>query len=156
MTLIKKLFLAVTILALAGCAGLSEAPASDLQYQKVREIDLTKDQIFDKTQEWFALAFVDSKAVIEVANRNTGKIIGKGSTDIVEMGVITPARMTISVEAKPQRYRVTYDNYTALYKGSPYAVSTVGDANALTEKAKALDQSLYEYLSNGSTKSDDW
>ena len=156
MASIKKLLAATAMLVLAGCAGMAQAPASDLQYQNVREVDLTKDQIFDKTQEWFARTFVDSKAVIEVANRNTGTIIGGASADIVDMMVLTPVRMTISVEAKPQRYRVTYDNYAALYEGSPYAVSTAGSASAITEKAKALDQSLYEYLNNDSAKSDDW
>lgn len=156
MLAVKQWFAVLALVVLSGCAGLAEAPASELQYQQVREVDLTKDQIFDKTQEWLALTFVDSKEVIEVANRDTGKVIGQGSTDIVDMMVVTPVTMTITVEAKPERYRLTFNNYTAYYDGSPYGVSTAGAADAINEKARSLDRSLFDYLSSSSSGSDDW
>jgi len=46
--------------------------------QKVHEIDLTKNEIYDLSLEWMARTFFDNKEVVEIKDKENGKIIGKG------------------------------------------------------------------------------
>lgn len=155
-----KKWIATTAMALllTGCGSMTPAPESDLQYQQVHEVDLSQEEIFNKSQEWLAMTFVDSKEVIEVANADTGKIIGKGRAEIAPAGVGVPVRMTIAVEAKPGRYRTTYSDYTGYYgqyRNQPYAISDARSVGQVREQLQVLDADLLEYLKNDSA-SEDW
>lgn len=149
----------VAAAALVGCGTMTPAKQSDLRYQKVHQVDLPKSEIFSRTEEWFAKTFVDSKSVLEVVNEETGKIIGKGRTEISPTGLVgIPVRMTITVEVKPERYRITFDDYTGYYGDYRTNPSRLTDSRSVAqtnERIRDMDNGLLEYLK--STKSsDDW
>lgn len=56
------------------------ALGTPLSFEKIIETDssLSKDVLFSRTLKWYASAFNDSKAVIEVQDREGGQIIGNG------------------------------------------------------------------------------
>jgi hypothetical protein len=149
----------LTLLAgLTGCGSMTTAPPSELQYQEVNSVDLSSGEIFDKAQEWLALTFVDSKEVIETANRETGKIIGAGKVSISPTGIVSiPVRFTITIEAKEGRYRTTYTNYVAYYgtyRNQPTPVEDQRSAGQVNQRLAELDASLLKYLQDDD--SDDW
>ena len=79
----------IAVFVLAGCAGLQRLPADQPLVQKVIEVpDLTKDEIFRKSEIWLAQNLRVSKAVTEFerkarpvmayANSKEGVLIGNG------------------------------------------------------------------------------
>ncbi len=145
---------------LAGCATMVSAPEEDLQYQKVHDVSLSQTEIFDKAQEWLAVTFVDSKEVVEVANRETGTIIGKGRVQISPTGIVAiPVRFTIKIDTKDGRYRTTYSNYVAYYgsaRNTPVEITDAGSANQTNERIAGIDADLLSYLQTESASPEDW
>ena len=44
----------------------------DRSMQKVHEIDLTKNEIYDISLEWMARTFFDNKEVVEIKDKENG------------------------------------------------------------------------------------
>jgi hypothetical protein len=124
-------------------------PQEERSVQQVREVRLSKDQIFDKSLEWMAQTFVDSKAVIELKDKDSGKIIGKGVTKFRNAVVDVPCRFTLILEAKDGKYRTTYSNFTGLWNdGSSSLLEYKSQIDDVKRNLAAIDASLYEYLSS--------
>ena len=108
-----------SVVAFASCASMPIAPIEDRSMQKVHDIDLTKNEIYDISLEWMARTFFDNKEVIELKDKDNGKIIGKGITmfsgKIGWFSAKIPCRFTLMVEAKDNKYRTTYNNLVGLY-----------------------------------------
>ena len=62
----------LSVIAFASCATAPLAPIEDRSMQKVHDIDLTKNEIYDLSLEWMAQTFFDSKEVIELKDRENG------------------------------------------------------------------------------------
>ena len=94
----------LSVIALASCASAPIAPVEDRSMQKVHEIDLTKNEIYDLSLEWMARTFFDNKEVVEIKDKENGKIIGKGITmfkgKIGWFSADIPCRFTLILEAK--------------------------------------------------------
>lgn len=151
------LFRAVFLgLFLAGCAGMEPAPIADRSLQKVHDIDLKKDEIYSRSLEWLAKTFTDSKAVIEMQDKDSGKIIGKGVITFTAGIVNIPCRFTMSIEAKDGRYRTTYSNFTGLWDDG--LNSQPLEQTRHIEQVKAdltiIDADLLSFLSN--KRDSDW
>jgi hypothetical protein len=159
--MLKALRLGVMItvlLALSACANLKVVPPEERQLQKVHEINMTKNEIFDKTLEWMAQSFTDSKAVIELKDKENGKIIGKGVTTFTNVVAVIPCRFTMIVDIKDNKYRTTYNNFVGMwgqYQNQPRELKEQAFIDETITKLKALDTSLYIYLKN-SKKTSDW
>ncbi|BCS94523.1 hypothetical protein DSLASN_01550 [Desulfoluna limicola] len=142
-----------------GCASLQVSPPEERVIQQVHNVDMPKDQIFDKCLEWMAQTFVSSKAVIELKDKNNGKIIGKGVTEFVRGGLATiPCRYTIIIDIKDNKYRTTYDNWVGMwgeYRNIPQPLKYKDCVDPVREKLMALDADLYSYLTS-SNQSEDW
>jgi len=141
---------------LTACVGLQVSPQSDLSLQKVREVDLGKDAIFDGTLEWMAKSFTDSKEVIEIQDRTNGKIIGKGLTTFKNGLATIRCRFTMAVEIKDKKYRTTYDNFTALWDdgADPQPVTRAAHVDMVREKLFAVDDNLFASVSKQKSKKD--
>lgn len=128
-------------------------PIEDRSMEKVREINLTKDEIYDSALEWIAQTFVDSKAVIELKDKDNGKIIGKGMTSFTSSNRLAssniPCRFTLIVEAKDNKYRTTYNNFVGMW-GQLSDMPLPLDQNPYIDDVKAklslMDDGLYFYL----------
>lgn len=143
----------LSVIAFASCASMPVAPIEDRSMQKVHDIDLTKNEIYDRSLEWMYQTFLDHREVIDLRNKEEGKIIGKGmimfrgkigwlSTDI-------PCRFTLILEAKDNKYRTTYGNFVGLW-GENYSRPQPLEEKQYIDEIKAklvvMDEDLYNYL----------
>jgi hypothetical protein len=143
----------LSVTVLASCASMPVAPMEERSVQKVHEIDLTKNEIYDISLEWMARTFFDNKEVIELKDKDNGKIIGKGM--VVFKGKIgwftsdIPCRFTLILEAKDNKYRTTYNNLVGLYGESqtrPVPLEQKAYVDAVIAKLSVIDEDLYSYL----------
>ena len=76
--LLILVFLLSANISYAGKFFGNETLDSDWTYQIVEETpELSKEQIYSNTLAWFAEEFVSSKEVIQLQDKENGKIIGK-------------------------------------------------------------------------------
>lgn len=142
---------------ISGCAVTKPAPtvpAEELTLQEVHDIVLKKNVIFDRSIEWMMRTFVDSTQVIELQDKETGKIIGKGMTEFYNGNMPTPCRFTMMIEVKDNKYRATYSNFTGLWGSARNLPRPLWHPNHIKQvkvKLKTLDDSLYQYLSEKQT-----
>lgn len=59
---------------------------------------MTADQIFDKTEMWFAKTFVDSRAVLELKNRDGKQLYGNGI-------------LSLDSKSYSQKFKCTFEIY---------------------------------------------
>jgi hypothetical protein len=130
--------------------------------QKVHEIDLTKNEIYDVSLEWMARTFFDNKEVIEIKDRENGKIISKGIVmfkgKIGWFSADIPCRFTMTLEAKDSKYRTTYNNFVALHGESqsrPVPLEEKAHVDAVKAKLAVVDEDLFGYLKK-SKSNPDW
>jgi hypothetical protein len=151
----RRTVIALTTILLTACAGMMTiVPQEERSLQLVREIRLSKDQIFDKSLEWMAQTFVDSKSVIELKDRDNGKIIGKGVTKFRNAVVYVPCRFTLILEVKDGKYRTTFTNFTGLWNdGSSSLLEYKSQIDDVKASLVLINASLYEYLKNSNSSS---
>jgi hypothetical protein len=83
-------------------------------------------------------------------DKENGKIIGKGMTEFYNGEMPTPCRFTMMIEAKDNKYRVTYSNFTGMWgaaRNLPRPLWLSGHIEQVKVKLRTLDTSLYSYLS---------
>jgi len=104
--------------ALTSCASAPVAPIEDRSMQKVHDIDLTKNEIYDLSLEWMAAMLSDSRGVFELIDKDKGKIIGTGQTFFIKNSFWgmenVPCRFTVMVEVKDNKYKTIYNNFIGL------------------------------------------
>ena len=54
------------------------------------DTSLTKDILFVRANEWFAIKFVSANDVIQMIDKDAGKIVGKGYVKVVYSGDTDP------------------------------------------------------------------
>jgi len=135
------------------------APAApeDTELQAVIEVPAqSKDQLFARTLAWMAESFVSSKAVIELQDKENGKIIGHGRTSFSSMGLVEiPCDYTLIVDVKDEKVRLTFNNFVGQwgkYRNEPYPVAEAGHARQIKQNLNSLPASLQAYLNKPETK----
>jgi len=151
----------LSVSVFASCASAPIAPIEDRSMQKVHDIDLTKNEIYDMSLEWMARTFFDNKEVIEIKDKENGKIIGKGITTfkgkIGWFSANIPCRFTLIVEAKDNKYRTTYNNLVGLYgenQSRPEPLEQKEYVDAVKAKLAVIDDGLYRYLKKSKANTD--
>ena len=142
-------FCAFLLILLCGCMSLEKVPPEQRSVQRIHEINLRQNQIFDKSLEWMARTFVDSKEVIELKDREGWKIIGKGITDFLAGGIAKiNCRFTMVIDIKDGKYRTTYENLIGLfdYGRQPQALEHKDYIDQVKIKINEIDDSLYRFL----------
>jgi len=114
----KKAILIFFIIPFITLTGFSQTITQDsltgkYQSQGIKKIDslLSKGEIYSRTNEWIALNFKSSNDVIQLADKETGKIIGKGSFKtnmFMKEGWI---EYTFLLEFKDGKIRYTYTDF---------------------------------------------
>ena len=143
----------LSVIALSSCASMPVAPIEERSMQKVHDIDLTKNEIYDMSLEWMAQTFSDSRGGIELKDKDNGKIVGIGITNFrgkVGMGSANVlCRFTLFVEAKDNTYRTTYNNFVGLWGEShsrPEPLEQKEYVDSVKAKLAIIDDDLYGYL----------
>lgn len=150
-----------SVIAFASCGSMPVAPVEDLSLQRVHDMDLTRNEIYDLSLEWMAKTFFDTREVIELKDKENGKVIGKGLTSfrgkVGWFSADVPCRFTLIVEAKDNRYRTTYTNFVGLWGESQTRAEPLVQkkyVDAVKAKITLLDDDLYGYLMKSKSKTD--
>ncbi len=109
----KFLFLLLLIGSLHSCStmmGTAAKPELRTMENIIDFPNLTKDQIYIKSNTWFVETFTSAKSVIEFSDKEAGKIIGNYIFSYTE-GVYTyNVRQTIDVEIKENKVKMRFSN----------------------------------------------
>ena len=146
-------FLLLGLLLVFNCAGYQRIPPEEAQLQRIYELQgMTKDVIFDRTLAWMAESFVSSKSVIQLKDKENGKIIGKGVARKTRM-VEHTCRYTMIIDIKDNRMRITYKNLTSLVGPNAWRpVQYKYEIEPVKMKLMALSDDLYYSLTKKQKK----
>ena len=141
----------LTILSI-GCIPSQAAPdGEELAY--VHEFpNMTKDQIYDKSLMWLVETFGDSKSVIEIKDKDAGRIMGKGLSTIMDLIIARYFKYTILIEVKEGRARVQFKNLHG-HDVPGVAGAVLGMLSHLKKaksKLEALNGSYRQYMTSKS------
>ena len=121
-------------------------------YEQVIQLDssIKKDRIYLAVKQWFAETFKDSKSVIQVDDKEGGKVLGKFIDVIVVNNngyfVSNEKNFTINVDIKDSKYRVqVYDCYYHFVVNAPIQKE---------DKTESYDNEYKEYLNLINTEND--
>ena len=154
----------MSILSLVQCASFTKAdPAEFDKLVAINEVDLTKDKIFDRAREWLARNYSSSKEVIELADKENGKIIGKVMKSQMYSGMIqTYIHYTILLEIKEKKFRLKFETIYMYIPNQAGGVKQFKDnrleseLEAIQEEFKVTNKSLVDFCSKESIKSSDF
>ena len=114
----KKLFFALSIFFLASCAAQKYTAADypiPFQIEQIDTVAGTKDALFVKANEWVAKTFNSAKDVIQMHDKEAGKIIAKGIMETKgTIGLISGSyfiKYTISIDVKDGRCKVKFSDF---------------------------------------------
>ncbi len=178
----KKTFVLFSIL-FSIFASAQELPINEktgkVSYEAVLQLEgMTASQIYIKGNEWFAKAFNSANDVIQMNDKEVGKIIGKGIIPVSSLGYSAGSfHYTISLMAKEGRCKYVI---TDIYHDGSGTTNNVGSGGAMRnikpecgtmrmfkkywkkikiqadENLKILEKDLVEYMKNQSSDEDDW
>lgn len=110
--------LVVLVSVVLSCASYEETivPEEERFVQRVIEVNKDKEELYSTFLRWMAYSFGSSKEVIELADKEEGIIIGKGSIDVTYTIMPLNTHFTLTAEFKDKKVRVTF---TGLYIEDP-------------------------------------
>ena len=82
--------------------------SDELQYQKLIETKLAKDDGYSATLKWFAVTFKSAKAVIQVSDKESGLISGNGAIPNVGFFNAFTLNFTLTIDLKDDKARMTF------------------------------------------------
>lgn len=123
--------------------GLPINESGRMVLSEVVECDATKDQLYSRSKVFFAEFFKSAQDVIQLDDKETGTVLGKGFSNInIGLG-ITRMYFTIKIQAKEKRYRYSIENI--YYQG--YSLSNLPEI-----PAERMYLKKEYYKKNGSPK----
>ena len=118
-----------------------------IYYEGVVKVDSTisRQEIHQAVREWFVSNYVSGKDVLQVDDKEAGKILGKGIHRYQFINGINISEVALtfvlSVEAKDGKFRYKMYNFT----GGNRNTSMLGGANATSTYAVNYNQCLADY-----------
>ncbi len=92
---------------------------SPFEFHRVDTVDGTQSKLFTKANEWVAQSFNDAKSVIQMSDKEAGKIVGKGvMSSQSSMGALIGSstfyvKYTITITVKDGRYKIDLTDFIA-------------------------------------------
>lgn len=89
----------------------------------------TKDQLYSRAREWFARTFKSSQNVLQMDDKELGKLIGKGNFSIIPGLYLTDSRVdfTLSIYLKDGRYKYELTDFNHVSYKSGYSGGALED-----------------------------
>lgn len=155
----KKLLLAMCILVFAaGCATSQQTAKGPFEVVNVKEIKMSKADIYKKSLLWIAETFRSASKVIEHKDPADGVIIGNGAVEYeLAWMVQDTARFKMQIEIKENKYRIIFKNAEIISGGRWVPVESANRGMIepkLSKEMYALAADLYAYLQKPDTKKD--
>ena len=152
-----RIGLIASALLLSSCASVPVPLKSVPTIQTVHQVQLSKKVIFDRSLEYIARVFNDSKEVLELKDPESGKIVGKGITSFNNgkgwSSSVISCEYKFMIEAKDNRYRTTYESFTGIWGGIRIPIYDERHWQEVAAEAKELDEDLFKFLNK---KPDSW
>jgi len=148
----KALFLSMIAPLLTFGQIIDELPKDEngnLNYSEVIQAEsVSKDDLYLRAKQFFVDVFKSANDVIQMDDKESGIIIGKGFSDIYTkvMGVLTQQQMwySIKIQSKEGRYKYTiYDIYLK---------SDLGQYGTITTRPEEIFSKQNYYKKNGKPK----
>jgi len=113
------LLIAACFIILASCAPAKHAVNTKLpspyEFTLIDSVKGAKDELFVKANEWVAKSFVDAKSVIQMHDKEAGKIIAKGvmtvNTSFMLYTLTNHVSYTATISIKEGKYKIVLDNF---------------------------------------------
>jgi hypothetical protein len=109
--------LVALLLILSGCAGVNKGSVPRVEF--ISDIrGHTQDEIHASTKIWIAESFISSEPVIELDDREAGRVIGRAKIKFPCAGLACAGQhdwklgFTMRVDARDDKFKVTYSNLT--------------------------------------------
>lgn len=161
----KKLTLFLLLIPVVGHAQLTKHPDTGLfTLQAVVNANGTAKELHKKAQTWLVNAYVDAKSVIQVDDKEDGKIIVKGVFNIVHATQGRDVYHTLTIDLKDGRYRYTInhiiidwitDGRKTNLEDFTSGVGVKKLFNKIDQEARSLILSLNNKMAENSN-TDDW
>lgn len=156
----KKLLLIVTIgTSLLSCAPakyIHDDVAKPIHLSRVDTVEGNQNALFVKANEWVAKTFVSANSVIQMKDKEAGKIIAKGELIVYEEWGITTfpfyVGFTLSIDVKDGRYRTEFSDFIVRGYSSPNGFQTTNSALIDADKPYSYSQNLWDNLKGDAKK----
>jgi len=141
---------------------ISEATGKYTKQEVVEADSMTMDAIFKKAIEWITLNYNSANDVIQLNDREDGKIILKGNFKTNLWWKEGWIKHTLILEFKDNKFRYTYTDLSYYSSGSGEVLfegKMAGKKKALAETEANIDasiESLTQFLINDQIVQDDW
>ncbi len=140
---------------LAGCGRMTKVPERERMVQKVFEVELPENEIYDRALEWCAKKLANVNDDIVVKDRDRGKIIAKGTgkySEYFDFLVDRQFSYNLTIEVREKRFRVTFDNFIVYYderqlKSSPLEYKF--EIDKIRKKLDGLMAGIRDHVSRG-------
>ena len=136
-----KQFLIVSLFVISSCTSSKESTIVKQPYPAPFEFTLldtlsgTKEELYIKAFEWVSRTYGSAKAVIDMQDKEAGKIIGKAIVDLDGLKNLSgKVKYLIAIDTKDGKYRCTISNFdhsgTVSYtRYGPFSSRSYGDLN---------------------------
>ncbi len=143
---VLPILLSIVFVSCASTYGGKVTP-DQLTFQKVYDIpDVNANEIFDRTIEWMAKTFVDAREVIELQDRERGKIIGNGIVSFKDVVTDNNCKFMVTIDIQEGRFRITYSNY--LWVGTSITLDKKYHVDQINGSLSILSDDLHSYIVN--------
>ncbi|TFH40621.1 MAG: DUF4468 domain-containing protein [Chrysiogenales bacterium] len=144
--------LMIGVIVLSGCGRLVKVQENERTIRQVFSVQLSKDEIYDRSLEWSAKRLSRVNDDIVVKDREKGMIIARGTgvySEYFDFLVDREFSYTLMIEAREGRYRITFDNFVVYYDERQLKSSTAifkFEINKIRKQLDRLSDDLREYL----------
>jgi len=139
----------IALLILISFNSLAQLPIDSatqkFTYSGVVEVDGDKNELYMRARAWFVSMYKDADQVIQLEDKESGKIIGKGRFDVVwQMGVARKIKHTVEMDFKDGKYRYKITNFMVYFSDvyNEFPLETV--PSGLNSGVKNLYQRTHE------------
>jgi hypothetical protein len=131
---------------------------NQVTYKQIIEVPgVSAGEIYNRSREWFATTFKSANAVLQMQDKEAGKLIGKGNFShayLVSAGVVLNyiIDFTVNVTIKEGKYRVIIDDYKLTSSagnnpGSPGTIEAIYQNEETLQRAKSkMQKRIFEII----------
>lgn len=155
----KPILAALALIAvMTGCSRVIVLPEQDRMIRRVYDVKLSADDIYTRSLDWLASNLTTTRDSIEVKDKDRRKIIGRGSgkySEYFNFFVDRQFGYTVTIEARDNRYRLTYDNFVVYYEErevKPSPARYKFEINKIRARLEKNADDLYQYMQKGVPK----
>jgi hypothetical protein len=105
-------FCILSALTFIGCANMgprTELKPNEGSYEYIEDHGITKDSAFGKAAEWIAMNFRSANSVIQLQDRDAGKIVLKAAVPFTNVAYVNHCSYTLAVFVKDQKMKFAFD-----------------------------------------------